>query len=406
LGLQRQLPGSFQLEADYFGRLGRRLLMLADVSQGMNFTDPKSKRTLFQAFTALENDSRQGGGLGLPVASVSPQPFFESQMNAALAGAGGCAGFYGSTCTAAVHTNNLTALAQGATAEIALPLPQNVGLTPQFAVDPFGTNQGSSSYDALFMTLRKRLSNNLQFDFNYTYFHSIDDVSEIAVNNGNFYGGVTSVMCDVTNSAACRGNSEFDATHVITSAFVYDLPFGRGQSFGGNVGTLLNEAIGGWQLSGIETWRTGLAFTANNTDGAFYDTVSLAADTGMIFTGSRSALASNVHIDTSDNNVVQFYANPTAAEAQFSPVTGLQSGTRDNLRGPHFSNLDVSVAKNFPLFGERYKVQFRAEAYNAFNHPNFGIPDTGIASGRFGVISGVAGVEPSRVMQFALRFDF
>jgi hypothetical protein len=62
LGLQRQLPGSFQLEADYFGRLGRRLLMLADVSQGMNFTDPKSKRTLFQAFTALENDSRQGGG--------------------------------------------------------------------------------------------------------------------------------------------------------------------------------------------------------------------------------------------------------------------------------------------------------------------------------------------------------
>jgi hypothetical protein len=327
-------------------------------------------------------------------------------MNAALAGAGGCAGFYGSTCTAAVHTNNLTALAQGATAEIALPLPQNVGLTPQFAVDPFGTNQGSSSYDALFMTLRKRLSNNLQFDFNYTYFHSIDDVSEIAVNNGNFYGGVTSVMCDVTNSAACRGNSEFDATHVITGAFVYDLPFGRGQSFGGNVGTLLNEAIGGWQLSGIETWRTGLAFTANNTDDAFYDTVSLAADTGMIFTGSRYALASNVDIDTSDNNVVQFYANPTAAEAQFSPVTGLQSGTRDNLRGPHFSNLDVSVAKNFPLFGERYKVQFRAEAYNAFNHPNFGIPDTGITSGRFGVISGLAGVEPSRVMQFALRFDF
>jgi hypothetical protein len=409
-GLQRELPGGFQLEANYYGRFGRRLLMLADVSQAMDFTDPASKETLVQAFTALEQDSRKNGGAGLPVASVPVQQFFENQMNAGLAadGLGTCLSFYGSTCTAAVYSNNFSALQQGGTGGIlpALPLPQNVGLTPQFFVDALMANKGFSSYNSLFVTLRKKLSRDLQFDFNYTFSHSIDNGSTIANEDGNFAQGVTSVMCDVTNESACRGNSEFDATHSISGDFIYDLPFGRGQAIGRDSGWLLNEAIGGWQIAGVETWRTGLAFTANGTDIAQFDTVSLAADTGAIFTGPKSALTSNIHIDTANNNAVQFYANPSAAAGAFSPVTGLQSGTRDNLRGPHFSNLDLSVSKNFPLVNERYKLQFRAEAYNVFNHTNFGIPDSGVTSGRFGVISGLAGQEPSRVMQFALRFDF
>jgi hypothetical protein len=409
-GLQRELPGGFQLEADYFGRFGRRLLMLADTSQAINFVDPASKESLVTAFSNLEVSSRQNSGAGLPVASVATQPFFENQMNAALSadGLGSCAALYGSTCTDAVYTNNFQALQQGATGEIvaSLPLPANVGLTPQFFVNALMANKGFSEYNALFLTLRKRLSHNLQFDFNYTYSHAIDNGSTVSNEDGNFESGATSVMCDVTNESACRGNSEFDATNAITGDFVYGLPFGRGQAIGRDSGRLVNEIIGGWQVSGIETWRTGLAFTANNTDNAFYDTVSLAADTGMIFTGPRSALQSNIHIDTANNDVVQFYANPTAAAAAFGPVTGLQSGTRDNLRGPHFVNTDVSVAKNFPLAGEKYSLKFVADAYNVFNHVNFGLPDTGITSGRFGIISGLAGVEPSRVMQFALRFEF
>jgi Carboxypeptidase regulatory-like domain/TonB dependent receptor len=415
-GLQRELPGGFQLEADYYGRFGRRLLMLGDASQAMDFTDPASKQTLVQAFSTLELDSRQNAGAGVPVASITPQPFFENQMNAALAadGAGTCATFYtfasGVTpsCTAAVYKNNFQALQQGGTGGIlpALPLPQNVGLTPQFFVNALMANEGFSDYNSLFVTLRKRLSHNLQFDFNYTYSHSIDNGSTVSLENGNFQQGVTSVMCDVTNDSACRGNSEFDATHQISAEFVYDLPFGRGQTFGRDSGWFLNEVIGGWQVSGIPTWRSGLAFTANGTDIAQFDTVSLAADTGALFTGTKSAVSSSIHIDAANNNEVQFFANQANAAAAFSPVTGLQSGSRDTLRGPHFSNLDLAVSKNFPLLSERYRLQFRAEAYNAFNHPNFGIPDTGVTSGRFGVISGLAGQESSRVMQFALRFDF
>jgi hypothetical protein len=410
-GLQRQLPGGFQLEADYYGRFGRRLLMLADVSQAMNFTDPTpDHQTLAQAFTALEKDAQQGV---LPQ-NVAAQPFFENQVSAGFGGS--CAAYNASfspalpfsTCTQAVYANNVNALAQGGTGGIlpTIPLPPNVGLTPQFFVDAIMANKGFSSYNSLFVTLRKQLSHSLQFDFNYTFSHSIDNGSTVANENGNFESGVTSVMCDVTNESACRGNSEFDVTHQISGDFVYGLPFGRGQMIGRDSGRLLNEVIGGWQVSGVETWRTGLAFTANGTDIAQFDTVSLAADTGAIFTGPRSALTSNIHVDTANNNEVQFYSNPTAAAGAFSPVTGLESGTRDNLRGPHFSNLDLSVSKNFPLFGERYRLKFIAEAYNVFNHANFGLPDTGVSSGRFGVISGLAGVEPSRVMQFALRFDF
>jgi hypothetical protein len=412
-GIQRSLPGGFQLETDYYGRFGRRLLLLADVGQAMNFTDLASKQTLVQAFTTLEQDSRANNGAGLPVASVPNQPVIENQVNAAVAanaaafGGSNCMQAFGSSCTAYVYSSQLSSLQQGATGEIfaSIPLPVNVGLTPQFFVNAPVANKGFSSYNGLFVTLRKRLSNNLQFDFNYTYSHSIDNGSTISNENGNFEPGDTSVMCDVTNNRACRGSSEFDLAHQISADFIYDLPFGRGQRFGGSSGRLLNEAIGGWQISGIESWHSGFAYTVNNTDIAFYDTVSLAADTGMLLTGKKGPLAADIHMDPSSGSV-QFYKDPNVAAAQFSPVSGLQSGDRDVLRGPHFSNTDLSLAKNFPLIGEKYKLRFQADAYNVFNHPNFGLPDTGVISGSFGVIRGQIGQEPSRVMQLALKFQF
>jgi carboxypeptidase family protein len=416
LGIQRELPGGFQLEVDYYGRFGRLLMQLGDVSQAMDFTDPTpDHQSLVNAFSIVEKDTRSFNDAATAATSIPQQPFFETNMNAALGAAGPCATFFAKTfaknpgvpqtCTAAAILGNFGALQNGATGEIvaSLPFPQNVGLTPQFFVDALMANKGYSSYNSMFTTLRKRLSHNLQFDLNYTLAHSIDNGSTVANENGNFQSGVTSVMCDVTNLRACRGNSEFDVRHAISGDFVYDLPFGRGQTFGRSAGWLLNEVIGGWAISGIETWRTGLAFTVNNTAFATFDTVSLAADTGMLFTGTQAQVRSNVHVA---GGQVQFFANPVAAASAFSPVTGLQSGNRDTLHGPHFSNLDVAVSKNFPIVNERYRLQFRAEAYNVFNHANFGLPDTGAIDSNFGQITGLAGQEPSRVMQFALRFDF
>jgi len=385
-------------------------MQLGDVSQAMDFTDPASKQTLVNAFSTLEVDSRANGGAGLPAASVSNQPFFENQISAALGGSCQSNPQILTSCTHFVYTSQFGALQQGATGEIvaSLPFPQNVGLTPQFFVDALMANKGYSDYNSLFLTLRKRLSNNLQFDINYTFAHSIDNGSTVANENGNFQSGVTSVMCDVTNLRACRGNSEFDVRHSITGDFVYGLPFGRGQAFGRNAGWLLNEVIGGWTISGIETYRTGLAFTVNNTSVAFFDTVSLAADTGMLFTGTKSEVKSSIHVVQVPGTgpEVQFFANQATASGAFSPVTGLQSGSRDTLHGPHFSNLDLEVSKNFPIANERYRLRFVSEAYNVFNHTNFGLPDTGAIDSNFGQIVGLSGQEPSRVMQFALRFEF
>jgi Carboxypeptidase regulatory-like domain/TonB dependent receptor len=410
-GIQRELPGGFQVEADYYGRFNRHLFVLADAGQLVDFTDPASKQTLSGAFTVLERAAQASK----PATSVPDQPFFENQMNAALAafGLGSCASFFGESCTQEVYLNNGTGsdgitgspssqLGQGDTAFtwFSQPFLPNVGFTSQFDVNTMNTSVGSSSYNALLMTVRKRLTHGLQFDVNYTFSHSIDNNSDTANQNGNFQPGVTAIVCDATNPKECRGNSEFDAKHQITADFVYDLPFGRGKMFAHNINWALDEAIGGWQISGIETWRTGLALTA---DSGIASTTSLAADPGEIFVGPRSALQTDVHLQS--DGTVQLYKNPTAAIAAFTPPVGVEIGTRDNLRGPHFSNFDVAVNKNFPLASERYKLQFRAEAYNVFNHTNFGLPDPTL-NGNFGQLTSEAGVEPSRVMQFALRFEF
>jgi hypothetical protein len=411
-GFQRELPGGLQLEADYYGRFSRKLFVLADAAQAVNFTDPNNKaHTLAGDFTTLEKEAIAGAD----PATVAPLPFFEDMVPQAtgvdcatlnaIVFAPNPAPF--SSCTQATYVAFNQSLANGGTGNVlnGLGFPGiNVGYVPQFLVNALATNQGSSSYNALFVSLRKRLSNNLQFDFDYTFSHSIDNNSTVPHANGNFEPGVTTILCDATDPHACRGNSEFDATHQVTAFFIYDLPVGKGQKFGHSVGTLVNEAIGGWQISGVETWRTGLAFTAQN---GIASTTSLAADAGEVFVGPKSALRDRVHkVQVSGQTTVQLFNDPAAVANAFVPVTGLQVGTRDNLRGPHFSNLDFGVQKIFPLPNERYRLTFRADAYNVFNHTNYGLPDPTLTNGTLGNLTTQAGTEPSRVLQFALRFDF
>jgi hypothetical protein len=299
-------------------------------------------------------------------------------------------------------------LQQGNLGTVAFALAQNgllgpnVAIPAQFTVNALASNKGWSSYNGLLVVLRKRLSHDLQFDFNYAFSHSIDNSSLITNNNGNAVGGATTIICDATNLSVCRGNSEFDATHQVSADFVYDLPIGRGKLLGRDSSRWLNEIIGGWQTSGIVSWRTGLAIPVQSGS----STTSLAADAGAIFNGNMGAVSGGIHTDTANSNVIQFFANPTAALAAFSAVSGLDNGNRDTLRGPHFSNLDLGISKDFPLFREQYKLQFRVDAFNAFNHPNFSLPVTNINSPDFGVITALAGQEPSRVVQFSLRFSF
>jgi len=414
LGIQRELPAGFQFEADYVLRLGRRLGALSDGGQIFNFVDPSSKQSLATAVTNLEVDARNN----VPVTQVQAQPFFENQM--ALAGVN-CAPF--ANCTQFVYagTPALQSATQGGNLNLqqgnlnglirglvqAAQLPPNVGFTSQFVSNYYLSNKSFSDYNGLILILRKKLSQGVQMDFNYTFSHSIDNFSAISRNNGNPFNNAQSVLCDAINLGTCKGNSEFDVTHQISADAVYDLPFGRGKAFARNSSRWLDEIIGGWQASGIYTWRTGFAFPVLSNA----STTTFGNSAYAIFDGNTSALQVDPHTDPNlSNNGIQLFKNPTAALAAFSAPTGLQTGSRDELRGPHFTNVDLAVIKNFSVFREKYKLQFRAEAYNAFNHPNFALPASiNINGTNFGQItstSSTSGDQAARVLQFALRLDF
>jgi hypothetical protein len=413
-GIQRELPGHFQLDATYVGRSGRRLLAQADGGQVVDFKD-SSGQTLNQAFSALEVQTRNGVSAG----SVTPQPFFEHQTQGGTAlcqsqgGAPSCTALIAGANSTLLQTGNLASInfTEAALGELQLLGLGTIGFVPgvgqngQFPLNIYQTNKGASNYDGLLMALHKKLSSGLQFDLNYTFSHSIDNTS-VTANNfsgqfANFSGGL---LCDANNPRLCRGNSEFDIAHVITADGIYDLPFGHGRHFGSNMPKWLDEVVGGWQLAGLETWHTGFAFTAV----ANAETISENNNVPPIFNGDTAALKTNIH---NVSGSIQLFANQAAAIGAFSAPTGLTAGSRNNLRGPRYSNVNMSLNKHFPIH-ERLTMEFRAEAYNLFNHANFDLPGVAGVSigsaditnpGQFGVITTTA--DP-RQMQFSLRLDF
>jgi Carboxypeptidase regulatory-like domain len=390
-GVERELPGHFQVDATFFGRFGRRLMAQADAGELVDYKDPASGQLMSQAFIGVEQDVRAGG-------AVREQPFFDNLVSPGF-------GFSTGTQLVALGFGPLVERGDMGTVVFNLQnlglMPYGFGFNPQYPYQILETNKAASNYDGLLATLHKKFSQGVQFDLNYTYSHSIDNLSAIANNVfgefANFSGGL---ICDPIHLRVCRGNSDFDVKHLISADGLYNLPFGKGKFLAGNAPRWLNPVIGGWQLAGDMTWRTGFAFTT--VANAF--PLSFDNNVPAIFNGDNSALKVNVH---NDQGKIQLFANPAAAQAAFSEPTGFQAGSRNNLRGPHFANVDLALNKHFPI-REKYVFEFRAEAFNTFNHPSFALPTTSTAdisnTGQFGIISQTAST--ARVMQFALRFDF
>jgi hypothetical protein len=115
---------------------------------------------------------------------------------------------------------------------------------------------------------------------------------------------------------------------------------------------VLNQIIGGWQLAGITTWHTGFAFTTVTEAYLYSDNNNIAAE----FNGDTAAIKTHIH---NDNGQIQLFSNPTAALGAFTGPVGLQTGSRDNLRGPRFFDVDLSLNKHFPIT-ERLGLEFRA----------------------------------------------
>ncbi|HMD37870.1 MAG TPA: carboxypeptidase-like regulatory domain-containing protein [Candidatus Acidoferrum sp.] len=403
LGIQRELPGNVLLEVNYVGRLGRRLFAQSDGAQLTDFTDPSSQQGLIAAFNNIAKQVRAN----VPINNITPQPFFENQLAASpdFGGTPCSVIFPGSSCTQALAGSTFSQFfLNGDITDFLVGLDQqgliqpNIGIAAQAASIAYVTSNSSSNYNGLLTTLSKKFSNGLQLNVNYTFSHSIDNLSSV-VNTS--IGGI---VCDLRNLRVCRGSSDFDARHIVSSYWVYDLPVGRKGYIGRNMPGWADRVVGGWEVSGIWTWRTGFPFSTATSSfpvSNYFGGGGFVGSPGVL-TGSLTGLGSRIH---NENGTLQYFADPTTTIGEFANPLGGQTGNRNDILGPSFWTIDAALLKNIKLT-ERLNLQFRAEAFNLFNHENFAPPSTNINSpSTFGALTGTVGEGP-RQMQIALRLEF
>ncbi len=255
------------------------------------------------------------------------------------------------------------------------------------------------NYAAGSVKLEKRFSHGLQFLTSYVWSHSM------SIGNTPLSGN-TSIL-DLTNFNTSYASSPWDIRHSLTSSFNYELPIGRGKHFGNSMNRVADAVIGGWQVNGILTLRTGIAYTLSGTSchGVWNKCMPdyIAGYTGNGNSAPPGGRSDNEYFNI--NNYQVAYSNQAAGIATGGDV-GLQTMT-----GPPTKTMDFSIFKAFNLT-ERVHLQFRGEAINLGNFAVLNTPDGSLGdakslggNGNFGVItSGVTGTE--RHLQFSLRLWF
>jgi hypothetical protein len=211
----------------------------------------------------------------------------------------------------------------------------------------------------------------------------------------NFFGVRTPVLSGTLSAddpylKIDKGPAAADVRHTFVGSYVWDLPFGKDRLV--NLSGPLDWVAGGWELSGITTIQSGYPIAASYVSGVRPDLIS---------NPNKGA----PHSIQEWFNTAAFTAPPSALfvfNNHLNPILSQGNAGRAPIVGPGIQNWDLGIYKNFP-FKERYRVQFRAEMFNAFNHPNFGDPNTAFGTKTFGQISSAA---PGRVIQFALKFYF
>ena len=440
----RELPGGLTFEAAYVGRFAHRLLQQRDLAMPLNLKDPKSGMDYFTAADMFFKDV----AANTPVQNVQPIPFFENffpaaaGVNGSTCGAGGPGqgGAPGNgvlanpTATQSMYelffcnsgpntlgeSNALFVLDTFCFPACVGQLP---GQPPAAAGQPGGPFQiynpqftalyawssiGASGYNAGQFTLRSKPSHGLQFDFNYVLSKSMDIGSD-AERAGTF-GGL-SALINTWDPKQFRGPSDFDATHLINTNVVADLPFGAGKRFGSHWNRFLDAIAGGWQLSGIGRWSSGLPFSVSNGFD-FPTNFQLGGNAELV--GPRPATGLSSFGATGDPNA--FKDGPAAGSSNFNPpVTGSpsfrlampgESGQRNNFRGQGYFGSDAGVNKTFALT-ERYALRLSVYAFNWTNSVRF---DPAFVNANlqnvavFGQYTNT--LTQSRRLEFAARFSF
>jgi hypothetical protein len=268
---------------------------------------------------------------------------------------------------------------------------QNGIIVPQSNIFE-STSTAFSNYHGLQMRGEKRFSKGLTFISTFTWSKVISDASGFASGESN---GTGNRIQDMFNKKADKGLADLDHRYRFTTAFVYELPVGRGKAFGGNLPKSANLLVGGWAVEGILTLQSGYPLTVRRSG----DPGSVGTDGAL-----RPDVTCNPAIPRGQQMVEKFFKTEcfVAPEALVSGDVRFGTAGRSTVIGPGLIGQDLSTRK-VTAITERVKTEFRAEFFNAFNHANFGVPVRDLGDGNFGRVTSTA--DP-RIIQFGLKVLF
>jgi hypothetical protein len=415
LSLQRSIGAGFTLEADYVGRLGRKLLEQSDLATPVNFYDTKSGTSYFQAGAQLA--AIVDANADNPKATVANIPYFENIFPYMANISTTACPNPGHSATQAIYCNEWTAYRSvlGETTALAdidfyCSGTTNYGCSPansrfwqnQFSSLYAWTTNGSSSYNAGQFILRHPVSHGFQMDLSYTLGNSIDEGSDTERANETL-GGSGSYLTNTWIPSQSRAVSDFDTRHLVTANGSYTLPFGKGRAFLSTGSKLTELAVGGWRLSSVARWTSGFPFSIGEggytTDweiGSYSVKVSnLQAHTVHTSTGLPNAFANASGIIASTTTGGPYIRLPYPGEA----------GERNAFRGDGYFDDDASLTKPFKIT-EKQLVVFSWEVFNVSNSVRFNTRGMTLnpTSSSFGNYSAM--LNTPRRQEFSLRYSF
>jgi Carboxypeptidase regulatory-like domain/TonB dependent receptor len=368
LGIERQLPGNFVVAANYIGKKGTHLYFAGDNNPDILGRAMETNPNLVNELeTQVTNPfaSQNGGPISDPNSTLSAPMVQEAQLQT--------------------------------------PFPEYTGVATD---EPPIAN---SIYHSLQLTANKAYSNGLELEASFTWSKSIDDSSmydtNVAwlANYGPEAGWAVQNPNDVESE---RSLSTFDIPAMLKFSYSYDLPLGRGKAFGGDMPRWLDGIIGGWKTNGIWQIRSGWPLQFFVSGGGVPLPTYGPQRPNFVGKPQRNYGSDSVWVNNFFSNASNTDPNSTV-QAPGPFTLGNAPRTTADVRSPRGFFSDLSLGKQFLLSNahEGIHLEMRLEAENAFNHPVFGTPDTGIGDGNFGVISYLANPGP-RQCQLVLKLTF
>ena len=412
----RQLPKGMYFEASYIGRAARNLLATRDVMALNNLVDRASNTDWYTAAGML-HDLRAAD---TPLAQIPNIPYFTNlfpNLGESLAAFWGDPDYASLTPTQAVYymvARDGYDILDWTFVQLAIDDDysgnngwNNYFFHPQYAAFSAFSTVAYSNYHGGSFTLRQRLGQTLSFDVNYTFSKSLDNASGLQTSTTYGAAFILNPLRPDDNYAV----SDFDARHVLNANFLFQLPFGKDRQFFNNMNPVAEAILGGWQLSGVYRFNTGLPAISP------FDAAQWATNWNAQSNGVRVR-----NIQTSINRTTQnLFSDPQAAYNSFRNARPGETGDRNVLRDSGYQNLDLGLSKTFNMpWSENHKLQFRWEVFNVANQQYFEVDinnvtrstlglgqdsDIGEVDDNFGkVFTDIQG-SPRR-MQFGIRYTF